>query len=78
MAIKIKGILQIILGVTVFIGGIVLGCTWVAFCFGSVVIGVLLLLFKPTVLLLPFSFGTVPGIALFYLGLKNLCNKRIE
>ena len=54
-----------------FVGGIILGCTWIAFCFGSVVIGILLLYFAPTVLLLPFSFGTVPGIAFLYVGLKN-------
>jgi hypothetical protein len=78
MAIKIKGILQIILGVTVFIGGIVLGCTWVGFCFGSVVIGFLLLVFAPKILFVPFTFGTIPGAAFLYIGLKNFRSKQIE
>jgi hypothetical protein len=75
---KITGLFQMLLGITIFIGGIILGCTWIAFCFSSIIIGVLLLLLKPTVLLIPFSFGTVPGIAFFYMGLKNFRGKRIE
>jgi len=78
MGAKIKGMLQMILGISIFIGGIILGCTWVGFCFGSIAIGFLLLVFAPKILFVPFTFGTIPGAAFFYVGMKNFSNKQIK
>lgn len=48
---------------------------WLAFCFGSVVIGVLLLFFAPYILLAPLAIG-VPGTALFVYGMDKIANKK--
>lgn len=69
---KIKGVLQILGGLGLWAFGISIGVSWIALCFGTVVIGVLLLLFAPGVLLAPFMFGIVPGNAMLALGAVNL------
>ena len=50
------GIILVILALGLFGSAIAVGIAWIGFCFGTVIIGVLLLLFAPTVLLLPFAF----------------------
>jgi hypothetical protein len=69
---KIKGAFQILCGVGLWIFGIAIGVSWIGFCFGTIVVGVLLLLLAPWLLLLPFTFGTTPGTAMIALGLANL------
>jgi hypothetical protein len=54
-----KGLFQIILGAVLVVTGISLGVSWVAFCFGSVVIGILLLILAPAILVLPFGISTL-------------------
>jgi len=44
-----------------------------AFCFGSVIVGILLLIFAPYILLAPLAIGT-PGTALFVVGMGKLAN----
>ncbi|MDC9728769.1 MAG: hypothetical protein PSN04_05480 [Methyloprofundus sp.] len=53
------------------IGGGTAGIAWLAFCFGSVIIGVLLLFFAPAILLLPFEVA-IYGIALIKNGANNM------
>ena len=57
-------IIKIILGAGFIIGGILLELAWLGVCFGTVVVGLLLLIFAPGVLLVPFNFGLVGGLAL--------------
>ncbi len=48
-----------------FIGlGIFLEVMWLGFCFGSVVIGILLLIFAPAILFLPFNFFLAIGLGI--------------
>ncbi len=53
-----------ILGTGFIIGGILLGITWLGICFGSVVLGLILLIFAPHILLIPFILGFNIGIEL--------------
>ena len=61
---KIIGLLFIVLGV-------VLEVMWLSVCFGSVIIGILLLLFAPRILFFPFNF-------FFLIGLTLLANRSYE
>jgi hypothetical protein len=58
---KIIGLLLIVLGVGLEI-------MWLGVCFGSVIIGILLLLFAPRILFFPFNF-------FFLIGLSILANR---
>jgi hypothetical protein len=49
-----ENILRIIIGFGLMICGGMAGIAWLGFCFGSVIIGILLLIFAPQILLLPF------------------------
>jgi hypothetical protein len=44
--------------------GIFLEITWLGICFGSVIIGVLLLIFAPRILFFPFNFFLVIGLVI--------------
>ena len=60
-----------ILGFALIALGIFLEVMWLGVCFGSVVVGVLLLLFAPRILFFPFSF-------FFVLGLVTLSGKNYK
>ena len=55
-----------IIGLALIGLGIFLEVMWLGFVFGSVVIGVLLLIFAPRVLFFPFNFFLVMGVRLIY------------
>lgn len=61
----------------VFIWGLAISAlvAWLVFCFGSVIIGILLLIFAPYVLLAPLAIGT-PGTALLVYGMVCIANKK--
>jgi len=61
---KIVGILLIALGIAAEVA-------WLSLCFGSVIIGVLLLIFAPRILFFPFTF-------FFVLGLVTLSGKNYK
>ncbi|EKA3900160.1 hypothetical protein EFU53_000983 [Vibrio cholerae] len=69
------GLLSFILGFIIWGAAITALVSWLAFCFGSVIIGILLLIFAPYVLLAPLAIGT-PGTALFVYGMDKLVNKK--
>ena len=46
--------------------GIFLEIMWLGFCFGSIVIGILLLIFAPRILFFPFTFFLLVGMRLIY------------
>jgi len=60
-----------ILGFALIALGIFLEVMWLSVCFGSVIVGVLLLLFAPRILFFPFSF-------FFVLGLVTLSGKNYK
>lgn len=71
----IKGTLLIFAGLF-FVGlGVFLTASWIAFCFGTVVIGILMLLFAPLILLFPYAVISQPGWSLINRGI--LVSKRI-
>jgi hypothetical protein len=53
-------------GFTFIILGIVLEVMWLSFCFGSIIIGILLLLFAPRILFFPFNFFLLIGVRIMY------------
>lgn len=69
------GLLSFILGFIIWCVAITALVSWLAFCFGSVIIGILLLIFAPYALLAPLAIGT-PGTALFVYGMDKLVNKK--
>jgi hypothetical protein len=71
----IVGIFSFIAGFAIWAVAITALISWLAFCFGSVIIGILLLIFAPYVLLAPLAIGT-PGTALFVYGMDKLVNKK--
>lgn len=75
---KIKGALQIICGLGLWAFGITIGTTWIGLCFGTIVIGVLLLVLAPWALILPFTFGIIPGNAMLASGLANFLAQDVK
>ena len=69
------GLLSLVGGVVIWGFAISALVSWLAFCFGSVIIGILLLIFAPYVLLAPLAIGT-PGTALFLYGMDCIANKK--
>ena len=55
-----------IIGFAFIILGIVLEFFWLGFCFGSIIIGILLLIFAPRILFFPFSFFMLVGLRIIY------------
>jgi len=55
-----------IFGIAFIIAGIVLEVFWLGFCFGSIIIGILLLIFAPKILFFPFNFFLLIGLRIIY------------
>lgn len=51
-----------ILGIALIALGVFLEITWLGICFGSVIIGILLLIFAPRILFFPFNFFLLLGL----------------
>lgn len=69
---KATGILMIFAGGLVVFGGIAAEIAWLTFCFGSVIIGLLLVIFAPSVLVGPFYFFLTMGGGLISKGVEEL------
>ena len=67
---KILGLVFILCGVALIVGGVIAEIAWLAFCFGTVIVGILLLFFMPIILLAPLTFGWAIGIGLFAKGFE--------
>lgn len=67
----LKGIVQIAIGLALIVGGALAGIAWLTLCFGTVVIGIVLLLLAPHILVLPLSLCGI-GWVIFLDGLDNL------
>lgn len=53
-------------GVAFILAGIVLEVMWLGVCFGSIIIGILLLIFAPRILFFPFNFFLLVGLRIMY------------
>lgn len=51
-----------IIGYALILFGVFLEVLWLSFCFGSIIIGILLLIFAPRILFFPFNFFLVFGL----------------
>ncbi|EPC01898.1 hypothetical protein L861_19800 [Litchfieldella anticariensis FP35 = DSM 16096] len=67
-----KGIIQIAAGAAIWVFAIIVELAWLGLCFGSVVVGLALLIFAPWLLIAPLAAITLPGNALIFLGISNL------
>ncbi len=66
-----------IIGFALIALGIFLEITWLGFVFGSVIIGILLLIFAPRILFFPFNFFLLLGLKVMYAqAFKNFENAR--
>lgn len=72
---KLVGAFQISAGLALWALTISLEISWLAFCFGTVIVGVLLLFFAPHLLLLPLAIA-VPANGLLFSGLARLVNRK--
>lgn len=64
----LKGLTFMIVGLILWGTAISVGISWLALCFGSVILGLLLLFFAPHILLLPPSLILVPANGCLFLG----------
>ena len=62
-----------LIGIIIIAFGIFLELTWLSICFGTVIVGVLLLIFAPSILFFPFNFFLTIGLTLIY---GNKYNKK--
>ncbi len=56
-------IFKVLIGSAMIIGGRLLEIAWLGVCFGTVIVGVVMLIFAPELLLIPFTIGVMGGIA---------------
>lgn len=69
---KVMPIAKILVGVAIWMGAISVEISWLAFCFGTVVIGLLLLIFAPPILLMPLMFVGAIGNKFLFSGIDGL------
>ena len=67
--------MKTILGIGVIALGVFLEVMWLGFCFGSIIIGILLLIFAPGVLFFPFNFFLVIGLSIINPQKYNQANR---
>jgi hypothetical protein len=53
---KVVPFVKILVGVAIWVGAISAEISWLTFCFGTVIIGLLLLIFARPILLMPLMF----------------------
>ncbi len=64
-----------VFGFAFIIAGIALEVMWLGVCFGSIIIGILLLIFAPRILFFPFNFFLLIGLRIMYAeAFKNFQN----
>lgn len=73
---KVVPILKILVGLTIWAGAISAEISWLAFCFGTVIIGLVLLLFAPPILLMPLMFVGGIGNSFLFSGIDGLYGRK--
>jgi hypothetical protein len=66
---KLVGLLFLLCGIAVFVGAIAAEIAWLGFCFGTVIIGILLLFLAPPILIFPVTLGFMTGMAIWGAGI---------
>jgi len=72
MKTKVIGTIEVTIGLAIYVLAVSVELSWLAFCFGSIVIGVLLLIFLPVALLAPFAFISIPASNFLFRGLDKV------
>lgn len=67
-----KGLLRVVVGMSLIAVGLAAQFAWLTFCFGTVIIGILMLLFARQFLFGPFVFLCIPGYQTMKVGLAEL------
>lgn len=63
---KVASFANIVVGLVLWVGAVFIELSWLTVCFGTVVIGLLLLIFAPVLLITPIVFiGTLANAFLF-------------
>lgn len=57
-------IFKVLIGSAIIVGAIAVEIAWLGLCFGTVIVGIVLLIFAPHILIAPFSIGMIGGLAL--------------
>lgn len=70
-------IIKVIIGILIIIGAIILEALWLGVCFGSVILGIILLFFAPHILFIPFSLGLAIGVGII-ISCNNFKDKDME
>ena len=68
---KFWGVIALLLGSTVVVGSIAIWLVWLAFCFGTVIVGLALLFLAPAVLIAPIVIGGGYGLKLIAIGMEG-------
>ena len=68
----LKAITKIVAGVALMILAITALIAWIGACFGTVIVGVVMLLFAPSLLWLPYTLIGIPAMALMGSGFGDL------
>ena len=63
-------IFQVLWGIAWIVIGVIVGVSWIAFCFGSVIGVILILVFAPPLLFMPFGLS-VYGLAILSQGFSS-------
>lgn len=69
---KLYGLVLMILGGLIVIGAAITEVAWLGFCFGTIIVGLLLLFFMPGLLFAPFNIGFLVGSPIFINGLDKV------
>ena len=70
MSNKLLGALMILGGAGLAIGSVVVWVLWLTFCFGTVIVGLVILFLAPAVLIAPLVIGGGAGVAMMGKGLQ--------
>lgn len=68
----IKALFKVILGLVLVASGIALEGLWLTFCFGTIVIGIVMLIWFTPILFFPFALVSLPGWRIFNDALQDL------
>ena len=68
----ILGWIQLFVGIMLWVLAIAAGIAWIGFCFGTIIIGILLLFFAPSILIFPTAFISVFANGFLLVGLVNI------
>lgn len=69
---KLWGLVVLLCGVGVIVGAVAVEIAWLGLCFGTVIVGIVLLIFAADLLFLPIAFGFATGVAICAAGLALL------